>query len=161
MLTWASKRQLAYLFLVVGTIIVVSAYPIYRSFIYHEPSCFDSARNQDEEGVDCGGSCKAVCSFRVTLLLVDWSRFFKVSEGNYDLAAHVENRNFSAGIERIGYKFELYDNGSNLLAIKKGEIFVNPGEQFVVYEPNIKVGSATPTRVFFEFDKDQQWVKGV
>lgn len=160
MLTWASKRQLAYLFLVVGTIVVVSAYPIYRSFIYHEPSCFDGERNQNEEGVDCGGSCKAVCSFSVTPLLVDWSRFFKVSDGNYDLAAYVENRNFSAGLERIGYKFELYDNGSNLLAAHKGSIFVNPGEQFVVYESNIKVGDAIPTRVFFEFDKDQQWVKG-
>ncbi len=161
MLTWASKRQLAYLFLVVGTIIVVSAYPIYRTFIYHEPSCFDSERNQDEEGVDCGGSCHAVCSVSVTPLLVDWSRFFKVSDGTYDLAAYVENRNFSAGIERIGYKFELYDNGSTLLATQKGSIFVNPGEQFVVYEPNVKVGDAVPTRVFFEFDKDPQWVKGV
>ncbi|MBI5817081.1 MAG: VWA domain-containing protein [Candidatus Yonathbacteria bacterium] len=160
MLTWASKRQLAYLFLVVGTIIVVSAYPIYRSFIYHEPSCFDGEKNQTEGGVDCGGSCKAVCSFSVTPLLVDWSRFFKVSDGTYDLAAYIENRNFSAGLKRIGYTFELYDNGSNLLATQKGDIFVNPGEQFVVYEPNTKVGDSVPTRVFFEFDKDPQWVKG-
>lgn len=160
MLSWASKRQLVYLLLVVGALVMVSAYPIYRTYIYHEASCFDGARNQDEEGVDCGGLCKAVCSFSVTPLVVEWSRFFKVNDGTYDLAAYVENRNFGAGIERIGYKFELYDNGSNLLATQRGSIFVNPSEQFVVYEPNIKVGNATPTRVFFEFDKPPQWIKG-
>lgn len=160
MLTWASQRQLAYIFLIVGTIIVVSAYPIYKTFIYHEPSCFDSEKNQNEEGIDCGGSCKAVCSFKVTPLLVNWSRFFQVSEGTYDLAAYVENRNFNAGIERVGYTFELYDNGSNLLVTKKGTIFVNPGEKFVVYEPNVKVGNSTPTRIFFEFEKNPRWITG-
>lgn len=160
MLTWASKRQLAYLFLVVGTIVVVSAYPVYRTFIYHEPSCFDSEKNQDEEGVDCGGSCKAVCSFRVAPLIVEWSRFLKVTDGTYDLAAYVENRNFNAGIEHIGYVFELYDKNSNLIATRKGRAFVNPGEKFVIYEPNIKTGDSIPTRVFFDFDKVPQWVQG-
>lgn len=161
MLAWSSKRQLAYLFLVVGTIVVVSAYPIYRIFIYHEPSCFDGVKNQDEEGADCGGSCKAVCSFRVTPLLIEWSRFFRANEGTYDLAAYIENRNLDAGIERIGYRFELYDTNSNLIAERTGSTFVNPNERFIVYEPNIKTPRATPAKVFFEFDKDPQWVKAV
>lgn len=160
MLTWASKRQLAYLLLVVGTIMVVSAYPIYRTFIYHEPSCFDGIKNENEEGPDCGGSCKAVCSFQVTPLIVEWYRFLKVTDGTYDLTAYAENRNFNAGIERIGYIFELYDKNSNLIATRKGSTFINPGEKFAVYEPNIKTGDSVPTRIFFDFDKVPLWVKG-
>lgn len=160
MLTWASRRQLAYLFLVVGTLVVLAAYPVYRTFIYHVPSCFDGIKNQDEIGVDCGGSCKAVCSFSVTPLVVEWSRFFKVSDGTYDLAAYVENRNTNAGIARIGYTFELYDANSNLIGTRKGGVYVNPSEQFVVYEPNIKVGDSLPAKVFFEFDKDPRWIQG-
>lgn len=160
MLTWSSKRQLAFLLLVVGTLVILSAYPVYRTFIYHEPSCFDGVRNQDEEGADCGGVCKAVCSFRVIPLVVEWSRFFEVTPGNYDLAAFVENRNFNAGIERIGYTFELYDNQSSLIGERKGSVFVNPGEKFVVYEPNVRTEGKAPTRVFFDFDKDPLWVDG-
>jgi Mg-chelatase subunit ChlD len=160
MLTWASRRQLAYLLLVVGTIVVFAAYPVYRTFIYHVPSCFDGIKNQDEIGVDCGGSCAAVCSFSVTPLAVKWSRFFKVNDGMYDLAAYVENRNTNAGIARIGYTFELYDANSNLIGTRKGSVYVNPSEQFVVYEPNIKVGDSIPTKVFFEFDKDPRWIRG-
>jgi len=160
MLTWSSKRQLAFLLLVVGTIVIVSAYPIYRTFIYHEPSCFDDIRNQDEEGADCGGACQKVCSFRVTPLVVEWSRFFEVMPGNYDLAALVENRNFNAGIESIGYTFELYDNQSTMIGEKKGSVFVNPGEKFVIYEPNIRTGGRVPTRVFFDFEKEPSWIDG-
>lgn len=158
MLSWASRRQLAYLLLVAGTFIVLAAFPVYYFILYQEPSCFDGSQNQDEEGADCGGSCRAVCEFQVTPLSVSWTRFFKVQNGIYDIAAHVENRNPNAEIDRIGYEFKLYDAQSKLIASRRGSLPVRPSEELVIFEPNISTGEDVPARAFFEFDANPRWV---
>lgn len=160
MLSWASQRQLAYLLLVVGTFLVLAAFPVYYLILYQEPSCFDGSQNQDEEGTDCGGLCRAVCEFQVTPLSVSWTRFFKVQDGVYDIAAHVENRNASAEIERIGYEFKLYDAQSELIASRRGSLPIRPSEELVIFEPNISTGEDVPARAFFEFEPNPRWVEG-
>ena len=99
-----------------------------------EPTCFDKRQNQDEESVDCGGSC-APCSEKIHDLTILWSRVFSVREGSYDAAALVENQNQFLASKKLVYAFKLYDKDNILVAIRENFTFVNAGEKLIIFEP--------------------------
>jgi len=157
-MSWASQRQFAYGAVVIMAIIVALAIPIYL-YLNKTPTCTDGKQNGIEEGVDCGGSCDKLCSFQVNTPIIHWSRSFKIVDGVYDVVAFIENPNFKAGIERVIYKFKLYDENNVLVAEKLGKTFIGPNEQFAVFESNIRTGERVPKRTFFEFESDIQWLR--
>jgi len=151
MISWSSKRQLLYLFSIIGVVLLVSAYPLYRAFEV-PPSCFDGKQNQDEVGIDCGGSaCANLCESQVSNLVVRWSQVFEVSPGLYNVAAQIENPNSNARVESVEYTFTLYDASNTPIWEKTGDAFINPRDNFVLFESGIRLGSVVPARVAFEF----------
>ena len=160
MASWATRRQLIYLFTAIAFLAVLFSYPLFKVF-YTAPSCTDGTQNQSETGIDCGGECDAVCGTDVTNLIVLWSQELEVRPGLYDAVAHIENPNPHAGIRTIPYTFKLYDENGVLVAERRGMTFVNANERFEVFEGAIDTGKRVPVRIFFEFTGAPEWVRAV
>ncbi|HBB56958.1 TPA: hypothetical protein DEW47_03775 [Patescibacteria group bacterium] len=153
-MNWAAKRQLFYFlifFLIIAGIGGLFAIKITA------PTCDDDKQNQNEEGVDCGGSCSKMCLGDIKDLVSIWVRPLKVENGNYDVVAMVENRNLSLVSEAIKYQFKLYDKNNVLVAVKSGQTFAPPGQKFAIFESNIDTGRREPIKAFIEFEKDIKW----
>ncbi len=119
--------------------------------IIPEATCFDNKKNQGEQGIDCGGSCKP-CLENLSEPAVLWTRFFELAAGNYEVAALVENAHNFAGAKRLFYRAKLYDQNNVLIAVRQGETFANPRERFLILEPGLLVGEKKPARALIEFD---------
>jgi hypothetical protein len=150
-MSWASRRKLSLIIalLVIAALIALAGYFL---FVYEPPTCFDGRRNGAEEGVDCGGGCALLCSAQVSAPAVLWARALPVTKEVYNAVALVKNTNVSAGTERIAYAFSLYDADNLLVAERRGETFLAPGETAPVFEASIIVGERAPSRAFLTFE---------
>lgn len=158
---WATRRKIQYLSILVTGIIVFFVIPFY-AFIYNAPTCFDNLKNGDETGIDCGGSCKLVCSSQIAEPISRWDpRVFKVSDGVYSVLAYLENPNITAEVVNAPYNFKLYDKDNILVTERSGRAFIPRGQTFVLFEGNILTNERIPVRAVFEFGKNLQWVKNV
>jgi len=153
-ISWAAKKQLTY-FSVFLIIIIGAAVGFYLNIT--APSCTDGKRNQDEKGVDCGGVCAKECLGEIKDLAVLWSKPLQVVGNDYDAVALVENRNLFLSAKSAKYQFKFYDDRNILIASREGEIFINPGQKFAIFENSIDVGSRKPAKVFLEFQKNINW----
>ena len=153
-ISWAAKKQLTY-FSVFLIIIIGVAVGFYLNITV--PSCTDKKQNQDEKGVDCGGQCSKECLGEIKDLAVLWSKPLKVTGNIYDAVALAENRNLFLSVKSAKYQFKFYDDRNILIASKEGEIFVNPGRKFAIFENNVDTGSRKPAKVFLEFQKNINW----
>jgi len=153
-ISWAAKKQLTYflfvLFAIAGLIVAVW-------LNITAPSCADGKQNQNEKGIDCGGQCSKECLGEIKNLTVLWSKSLKVSRGGYDAVALVENRNLFLSAQSVKYQFKFYDDRNILIASRNGEIFVNPGRKFAIFESNVDVGARKPAKVFLEFQRNINW----
>lgn len=153
-ISWTVKKQLVYLSVFLIAIAIVISFFVLKIIA---PTCFDGKQNQNEGGVDCGGVCSKECLGVVKDLTVIWSKPLKISENRYDVAALAENRNLFLSAKSVKYQFKFYDDRNILIATREGEIFVNPGQKFAIFENNIDVGARRPAKVFLEFQKDIKW----
>jgi len=157
-MTWALKRQIFYVVLLILFIGVFGFLIISPSF-NKAPSCVDGKQNGDEIGVDCGGSCVNACLSQVDSLSVLWARAFKVVPGRYNAVAYVVNHNKNAAIEKINYRFRFADVNNVYIGKRDGSTFVPPGGNFAVFEPAIDIGNSVPVYVTFEFTETPQWLQ--
>jgi len=157
MLTWARRRQFYYLLGILAFFAVVG---LILFFIYKpKPTCFDGIKNQDEAGIDCGGSCALACAPDVLPLKIYWTRPLKVNDGWYDVAALVENENIGFGVRSAPYTVSVYNKDHVLLAKQMGETFINPTEKFIVFASRLNTGSSVANQAFLEFDNQLAWEK--
>ena len=153
-ISWAAKKQLTYLLLALAVIVGL----IFAAWLkLSVPTCFDGKKNQKEQEVDCGGPCAKECLGEIKDLAILWSKPLKVSGSNYDAVALVENRNLFLSAKSVKYQFKFYDDRNILIASRQGEIFINPGQKFAIFENSIDVGARKPAKVFFEFQKNINW----
>src|SRR3989344_3674037 len=105
-MSWASRRKsFLIIFIFLGLFIVVASIIFYSQ---PAPSCSDKKQNQDEKGIDCGGSCKAICQELTIPLKVEWVRPFQIASGVASVAAYVTNPNAKLGAPNVPYIFRLY-----------------------------------------------------
>lgn len=147
---WRFKKQFLFFVLAAG-VIGLAVYLVYLG-AKSAGSCFDAKKNQNEEGIDCGGPCELACFFSVKPLNILWTRPFEVKSGSYDVAAFVQNPNTLLAASSLVYKFKIYDANNILIAVKESQTFVNSGENFVIFEPNVVVGQRVPQRAVIEFE---------
>ncbi|MFC1615089.1 hypothetical protein ACFL22_00855 [Patescibacteria group bacterium] len=158
MISWASKRKLTYFAVLAILIGALAGVPLFL-YLNQPPTCTDGKQNGDELGVDCGGICPQLCAEQMGNILIHWSRSFEVSDGVYDTIALIENPNPKAGLSELIYKFKLYDDNNILVEERFGKTFVNPKEQFIVFESGIHTGQRIPKRTFIEVLEDYIWTK--
>lgn len=124
---------------------------IYYGFLKPVPTCSDNIKNQDEEGIDCGGSVCAPC-YDFSNIEVIWAKTVSTETGFYDLAAKIKNPNPNDGLPLLQYHFQLKNSNGQVIGTKSGTTFILPNISKYVVETN--VASAEPvTSVDLTFDK--------
>ena len=157
-MTWAGKRQLIILGIILGIIVILGLIIIVPR-LQKESTCFDGKQNGDELGVDCGGSCPRFCPFELNDTVLHWSRAFPVASNLYNIVAYIENQNIDAAVQNISYQFKLYDENNIFIAERKGRTFINPNKKSAIFETTVDVGNRVPKRVTFSFLEDPKWVR--
>lgn len=156
-MSWASRRQAAYVFGVVIFFGIITIAPIAYWFLNIEETCFDGIQNQGETRADKGGPCKLLDERTLTPHAILWTRAFSVRDGSYSVVAYVENPNENAGVARAPYHFKLYDERNVLVAERQGAAYVMPGSVTPVYEGAIDTGNRNVARAYFEFTAPLVW----
>src|SRR3989344_8605923 len=123
MSSWSFRRRLLYggsVLLVIAIIVFTTVF----SFFYKPPTCFDGARNGNEQDIDCGGSCVKLCQSDFLPPKISWggAKFEKVAEGLYNLASYITNPNTNGAAINVPYKFSLYDSRGILITESAGFI---------------------------------------
>lgn len=157
-MSWSSERKNKYLFAMFLIIVIIIGWFGYSIF-YTPPTCSDGKLNQKEEGIDCGGPCELICSFKTIDPIIKWSRAVETTEGVFGAVALIENANTYAKAEKVPYVFKLYDNEGLLINERRGELYIPNNLIFPIFEGNLKVGNRIPTRATFEFLEKAQWVE--
>ncbi len=156
-LTWAKQRQailVGSIALLVLVLLSVSGYALFNT----PNSCIDNTQNQDETGVDCGGSCDRICQNKAVSVSLEWSRLFKIREDTYSAVARVSNPSISSIAHDVPYTFSLKDEQGRVVATRSGTAFIPARSTFVVFEGAIAV-SGDPVSVSFQFDAEPQWIR--
>lgn len=158
-ISWSNRRKFLYS-AVAGIVAVAALMWVYFAFFTNAPSCFDRVQNQDERGIDCGGSCALFCRSDVRSPVVLWSRVFEVSPGTYTAAAYVQNPNPGAAAKKVSYSFQLFDEKNELVVERVGTIDIPPVSSVPFIDPNISVGNRTVARALFAFSQEPVWYRG-
>lgn len=159
-MTWARRRKFIYLGTIALIFIILIVWFLFAHF-YKPPNCFDGLKNQDEVGVDCGGTCTLLCADQYVPLNILWSRFSKVSDGVYNVLAYIENPNSNARADNLDYVFKLYDKDGTLLSRRSGKTFAGANKTLVVFEAEMQTGNKIPDRVDFSFTSEAVWSKQI
>ncbi len=130
---------------------------IYVQYFYAAPTCFDESQNGEERGVDCGGSCIRMCSFEVTKPTVAWARSFRVSDGQYNAVAYLDNKNKIAASPEVAYTFSLYDE-QGLITERSGTTILPPDSSYPIFESRIDTGGRVPLQTFLEIGPIDLWL---
>ena len=152
---WAHRRQMQYGAFFAAIFLLFGTY-IYFKYIYSAPTCFNGSQDGDEAGVDCGGACVRICAFEVKEPTVKWSRSFRVTDGQYNAVAYIENTNRLAATRELNYTFSLYDE-SGLIVERSGTTILPPNSVYPIFEGRIDTGTRVPNRTFLEFEAPEVW----
>jgi len=156
-MTWGFKRQIFYVGILVGFVLVFG-FLIIRPSLNKAPTCTDGKQNGEETGVDCGGSCALACLAQVDEVSVLWARAFRVIPGRYNAVAYLENHNPDAAVNKINYRFRFADKNNLYIGKREGSAYIPPSGKFAIFEPAIGIGYSIPVYTTFEFTEVPQWV---
>lgn len=152
-MSWGSQRKtfIALVLSAIGlAVIAVTAIAI----IYEAPSCGDGKQNQDETGIDCGGSCTYLCRASVQEPSLRFVKYLPAVNGRTDVIAYIDNPNSRAAIENARFTVSLYDNEGATVASKIGSVDLPPSSTVPVFIPGFTTGYRTLARAFLLFDED-------
>ena len=131
---------------------------IYFAFFYTPANCFDGVLNNDEVGVDCGGSCTLICAFTVVPPEVVWAESFKIVEGQYNAVAYVANKNKEAGTPTLAYTFRLF-SGHEVIAERKGITVLPPDSTYPIFEGRVYTkDNLVPTKTEIVLEEAKTWL---
>lgn len=155
---WATKKRSTVL-LVLG-IVSFSIITTYVSIkLYRPPSCFDKKQNQNEVGIDCGGTCMLMCRSQVYPLNTVWARSFQVASGLYSALAYVENPNASGEVYEATYTFSFYNRNNELISEREGSTFITHDAILPVFEGRLHFEDQIPYITKFEWTGPQVWTQ--
>lgn len=158
LMTWALKRQIFYITILILFFFVFGFLIIYPK-LNKTPSCTDGKQNGTELGIDCGGSCLNACIAQVEDMSVLWARAFRVIPGRYNAVAYVVNHNKTEALQKINYRFRFADAKNIYIGKREGSTFVPPGGNFAIFEPAIDIGNSIPVYTTFEFTSPPNWLQ--
>ena len=146
-MSYYSKRRLAILFffLIIFSII---GYWIYLKYFKVYPTCNDGIQNQGEEGIDCGGPCKKICTFKAEKANLDWVRVFEVIPGVYNIAGLIENPNFYYGY-KVSYEIRYINQDDMIIGKIRDTVFLKPLQKKIIFYPGIQLKGQKIKRVYF------------
>lgn len=158
MSSWAGKRRAAIIGII--SLILLSTLLIFGFSIFYEtPTCFDRKQNQNELGVDCGGSCTTLCAFQVEdAPVVTFVRALAPQSGRVDIVAQIENRNDDAQAVKAPFHLDVYDVNRNLITQTTIEVDLPPKTSVPIYVADVAPRGSTASQAFLVAG-DITWTK--
>jgi hypothetical protein len=153
-MSWAMRRRL----IIIGGIAAVIAIALgvfYFTTIRVAPSCTDNKQDQNEEGVDCGGTCTYLCTPSQQPVAVQFVRALSPVPGRTDVIAYIDNPNASSAAKDLHFTIELYSSTNTVIAKKEETVDLPPNSTVPVFVPNFFSGSQDVARAFITFDTPQ------
>lgn len=159
-MSWANERR-TFILVILGLIGATVLSWVIIAAIFKEPTCADGAQNQDEQGVDCGGSCAYLCSALLPSPVpeVSFARALSLPGGRTDVIAYISNENPSAAVKGARYTIEMFSDEQTLVATHAGVVDIPASSEIPVYIPNLFSGNQTVSNVFLTFDTTSLWWK--
>lgn len=151
-MSWSARRRFIVLF-IIGATAVGFFSVVLASVFYQAPSCSDRVQNQDEEGVDCGGSCPYLCTAQLQPPTTLFAKAVTNDSGRTDVIALVENKNASAAAKNVSYRISLHGTDGLLLQDVTGTFDIPPGATVPVYAPGVALGKQKVGRAFLSIDQ--------
>lgn len=142
------KRKLS-VYVIFFLILAIFTYWVYDTYIKEKPNCFDGLQNGIEEGVDCGGTCAEICTFKAEQINVNWTRAFEVVDGVYNIASSIENPNFNYSFD-VEYLLKYINQRGLNVGEVKGIVRLQPMEKRIIFIPGVKLPGQKISKVFLE-----------
>ena len=156
-MSWASRRRLTIL-AIGGAVIATFAAVVLIATLYQAPSCSDGIQNQEEAGVDCGGSCAYLCTALEQSPTVLFTQAIPNGSGRTDVVAVIENVNTGAAAKGVPYTITLYGANQVLVQQVNGKLDLPPTSKVAVFVPGISSGYQRDVRAFLTIaPPDVQW----
>jgi hypothetical protein len=147
-MSWASERR-AIIIIIVGAIVLGALAVLGFSIFYDVPTCTDKKQNQDEQGIDCGGSCTTLCAFQVhNEPVVSFVRAIAPQPGRTDVVAYIQNRNADAEAADAPFLLEVYGTERQLIAKKTIKVDLPPSTSVPVYLADVSPGGNIAAQAF-------------
>lgn len=142
------KKQLIY---GIGFVVFIALFAagIFFAFVREKPSCFDTVQNQNEEGIDCGGTCARVCIGQ-PIELIAKPDVFAIDTNRSSILAKIRNLNPKIAIRRFAYSFNVYAAGDIPLQTLEGESFLYASEVKYLLVPGLNVSAERVSRIDFK-----------
>jgi len=107
---------------------------IYLLFLRTTASCFDNLQNQNETGIDCGGSCQSCEIKTLSPIQVNWVKYFPTGD-KIAVAAEIKNSNANYGADGFSYTLDIYGkNGGKIKSLTR-KSFIYAAEIKYIVEP--------------------------
>jgi hypothetical protein len=140
--------------------LAVITFGIKAIFFKTVPTCFDNIQNQDEEGIDCGGSCSGFCDSNLYPLQSSVSIAIGSDPKVLELYASVRNRNQDFAVRDFSYVFTIFNkSGDKMKAVGQSYIYSGETKDILGFAPVDDNFSASQIdRVEFAIDSPVDWV---
>lgn len=152
---WALWRRVEYGLGLLGVFALIGT-GVYYGFFYTTGNCFDAVMNEDETGTDCGGSCVRICAASVLPPQIIWADSFKITDGQYNAVAYVENKNVIAGTPALKYTFQLF-NGETVVAERQGVTVLPANSIYPIFEGRIHTDAPKVTSTKLTLEPADLW----
>ena len=153
-MSWANRRRLI-IYVIIATVLIIPLSGLLFAVFYHVPSCSDKRQNQEEEGIDCGGTCAYLCTEMQFAPTVLFAKPLPGLSGRTDVVALIENKNSAAAAKDVPYVLSLYDADGATAGKATGTIDLPPGASVPVYITGATSGSQVVSTAFLTIDASQ------
>ncbi len=125
-------------------------------------SCSDGKKNQNEQGIDCGGVCVS-CPDVIEAKPFEIKSVSMVTggQGRYDVIVEIKNPNSIYGAKKIPYVIVLRDAEGIEIERVENESFALPSQSRYIAELNIPSNTVPARAEAIINSKEIQWVKFV
>lgn len=152
-MSWAVERR-TFILVILGLVAAAVLAWVIIAILFKTPTCTDSVQNQDEQGIDCGGSCTYLCTelVRYNIPTVSFVRALTLSNGRTDVVASIVNKNRTAAVRSARYNVELYGAEQTLIATYSGTTDIPADSEIPLFIPNLFSGNQIVSQAFLTFD---------
>jgi len=144
--------------MIVGVYLAIFLLIIFGIYFWQKPkpSCFDNIKNQNEEGLDCGGICVKKCDLAAQQDIIVLGAGFIDSgvANNIDVFGEISNPNQTLGSGSLQYQFTIENSAGIVIASYNGTGFILPGEKKYITKTNLTMQDV-PAKVNLSIGKTQ------
>lgn len=150
-MSWAGRRRFIILALLIAVGVSVASITLIAT-LHQTPSCTDGIQNQDEDGVDCGGACRYLCTALQEPPTTLFTQAIPNGTGRTDVIASIENKNATAAAKSVPYSIVLYGADRAFIQQVSGTVDLAPGATARVFVPGVASGARSVAQAFLTID---------